>query len=264
MDYVSLQREIQAVGARVTGMLRAVPGGDQAVKGLDWTIGELGAHLVTVARRNIAVASGRSFTWDPGTSSHASMAAFNDEEIEELGEHRAGKLAELLDLENAAVLEALGADPGRHVVWPHYEARVHDTAGVWLGELLVHGLDLARTLERAWPIHAGQAVAVFEGLLPSLPVYVNRAKATSAAGRYHIHLRGDGDYGLDVQRDGMVSVTPDKPASPDLHVSADPVAYLLVGYGRANRWTAIARGAIVAWGRKPWLALRFPDLFERP
>ncbi len=264
MEYVTLQHEVRAVGARVAGMLRAVPGGDRAVRGLDWTIAELGAHLVTVARRNLVVGTGGTFEWDPGSSPHSSMAAFNDDEIEELDEHRAGSLAELLEAENAALLEAYGDDPDRVVRWPHYEARAQESLGVWLGELVVHGLDLARTLGRDWSIHREQAVAVFDGVLPALPVYVNRAKARTAAGVYHLHLRGDGDYGLDVSADGTVVTSRAKPSRSDLHVSADPVAYLLVGYGRANRWSAIGRGAIIAWGRKPLLALRFPDLFERP
>jgi hypothetical protein len=47
-------------------------------------------------------------------------------------------------------------------------------------------------------------------------------------------------------------------------VSADPVTYLLVGYGRRSPWPAIARGGILAWGRMPWLALRFASLFAQP
>lgn len=263
MDFRQLQHEVRDVGARVGAMLRAEAGGDRAVKGLDWTIGELGAHLVTVARRNLAVATGESVAWEPGDSPRAAMAAFNDEEIEALDEHEPVVLADLLLRDAAAVLEAYGDDPDRPVAWPRWEANVRESLGVWLGELLVHGRDLARTVGHRWPIRPDQAIAIFDGLMPALPVYVNKAKASRAAGMYHIHLRGDGDYAVDVRADATVTARREKPDAADLHVSADPVAYLLVGYGRASRWRAIGAGQIVAWG-KPGLALRFPDLFERP
>jgi hypothetical protein len=32
----------------------------------------------------------------------------------------------------------------------------------------------------------------------------------------------------------------------------------------ASQWGLIARGKLVAWGRKPWLALRFKSFFPNP
>ena len=50
----------------------------------------------------------------------------------------------------------------------------------------------------------------------------------------------------------------------DCHLSVDPVAYLLVGFNRESQWTAIAKGQILAWGRKPWLSLKFGQLLDSP
>ena len=47
-------------------------------------------------------------------------------------------------------------------------------------------------------------------------------------------------------------------------ISADPVTFLLVGYGRMPLGRALLRGGMLARGRRPWLGLRFKDLFFNP
>jgi hypothetical protein len=47
-------------------------------------------------------------------------------------------------------------------------------------------------------------------------------------------------------------------------LAADPVAFLLVAYKRRSQWTEIIRGRLVAWGRRPWLALSLVQMFHKP
>ncbi len=54
------------------------------------------------------------------------------------------------------------------------------------------------------------------------------------------------------------------PAAPTANLSFDPVAFLLVGYGRISPWSAIVRGRALAYGRRPWLGFRFKELFHDP
>jgi hypothetical protein len=51
--------------------------------------------------------------------------------------------------------------------------------------------------------------------------------------------------------------TADGGGPADCRVSADPVALLLVAYGRTSQWKPVLTGKLVAWGRKPWLGRRF-------
>lgn len=264
MHWARLRDEIGEVGEHVAVLLRETPDPDLPVPGLEWTVGELGAHLVTVARRNVEVGREGALPTFDGFGTHAGLAAYNARELDEETERDPEELAAILASENEAVLDAYGADGDRGVRWYEVETSVDRAAAIWLGELLVHGLDLARTLGRGWPIHRDQAAEVFRGLTPALPTLVNRDAARSAAGTYHLHLRGARDYTIEVSDDGTCRVREEQPERADLHVSASPVAYLLVGYGRESRWAAIAKGQIVAWGRKPWLALKFADLFEPP
>ena len=47
-------------------------------------------------------------------------------------------------------------------------------------------------------------------------------------------------------------------------ITADPVAFLLLGYGRISQWSPILRGKLRAGGRKPWLAMKFATLLASP
>ena len=63
---------------------------------------------------------------------------------------------------------------------------------------------------------------------------------------------------------GSVSVTVGDPTGyVDLHVSGEPVTYLLVGAGRRSEWRAALTGKIVSWGPRPWLALPLRRLFVK-
>ncbi len=42
------------------------------------------------------------------------------------------------------------------------------------------------------------------------------------------------------------------------------MSLVLVGYRRVSQWREIARGGIVAWGRRPWLGPRMIGLFFTP
>ncbi len=257
-----MRGEIANLGEACATLLRSVDDGGQRVDRSDWTIAEVGAHLVDVARRDVAIARGERMPYPDGDDTHAAMAAMNAHQM--VDERDPAQLAALLIDENETLLAAIGDDPDRHLHWYDVEVPAASIAGVWLGELLIHGLDLARTLGRGWPIDRDQAVAVFEALVPIFPRVVNQDAAPKAAGTYHLRVRGHADYAFEVTPDGDLTIESRKPDRADLHVSVSPVAYLLVGYGRANEWAAVAKGQIRAWGRKPWLAPRFGSLFNPP
>ena len=56
------------------------------------------------------------------------------------------------------------------------------------------------------------------------------------------------------------------PASPSglPTVGADPVAFLLVSYGREPQWRPILSGKLLSWGRRPWKSLAFKRLLANP
>jgi hypothetical protein len=61
-----------------------------------------------------------------------------------------------------------------------------------------------------------------------------------------------------------VSVGSRPPARPDCTILIEPVTFLLMALGRRRQARAIVQGRILVRGRKPWLAPRFPALFQAP
>ena len=50
----------------------------------------------------------------------------------------------------------------------------------------------------------------------------------------------------------------------DCRISADSAAFLLVAYGRIGQLGPILRGQLIAWGRRPWTALRLNSFIRNP
>jgi uncharacterized protein (TIGR03083 family) len=254
MDWERLRVAVHDSTARVADLLRRAPTGDVTVPGLTWSAGELGAHLVSVPRRYRRMLPG-------GIPFPQSLTALNETELREIGTFETTELADLLIVEAHQFMDALGADGDRPVPFFGMQHTAAGVAGILLGELLLHGLDLARALARPWGIRPDHTLAVTRGLLPTLPYVAPACGVGRASGTYHLHLRGGDDWSIVVSDDGL-TVECSPPARADLHISAEPVTNLLVGYRRIPLWRAALTGRIVAWGRKPWLAVRFDALLQ--
>ncbi|PLS75250.1 MAG: hypothetical protein CYG61_08240 [Actinobacteria bacterium] len=99
---------------------------------------------------------------------------------------------------------------------------------------------------------------------PMLPLALDPVAARGKRVTYDVRVRGGPQFSVRVA-DGAATVEPGAPGGTvDCHLSVDPVAFLLVGYGRVSQWGPIAKGAMVAWGRRPWLGLQFKALFVNP
>jgi hypothetical protein len=141
--------------------------------------------------------------------------------------------------------------------------RAEEALGIQLGELLIHGHDVATALGRPWPIDPGDAALVIEGDNRVLPGWVRPDRARGLTAGFEIRLRGQGTHVWSF-RDGRLAVNPGEPGHIDAHVSADPAAFLLVMYRRESLWRQVAAERLLAWGRRPWLAVTLPDRFHKP
>jgi hypothetical protein len=134
---------------------------------------------------------------------------------------------------------------------------------------MVHGGDIARAEGRPWPLDAAHAALVFDGFV--FPVFaaldarsmVHQKYAAGLRATFDLRLRGGRSYYF-VFDDGSLSIEPPSSRRVDCHISADPAALLSVAWARKSQWEAIARGKLVAWGRKPWLGPRLRSLMRNP
>lgn len=126
-------------------------------------------------------------------------------------------------------------------------------AGTFLGELIVHGRDIARAVGADWPIEPAMVPLVYVGLHQVLPGWVDPHGAAGHTATYQLKLRGSSVYVYEFTN-GRLEVDPAQPRPVDVHISADPVIALLTSYCRVGQVGPALTGKVLVWGRRPWLA----------
>jgi hypothetical protein len=137
-----------------------------------------------------------------------------------------------------------------------------DAGGILLGEFLLHGRDIACAGGGSWTIAPDEARTVLRSILPLLPFAVDRERAAGVRATYGLRVRGMERLTFRFD-DGTLAIAGNG-GPADCSLAGDPVAVLLVAYGRWSQWQAIARGRLYAWGRRPALAFRFTSLLRNP
>jgi uncharacterized protein (TIGR03083 family) len=234
---------------------------DVSVPGLSWTVAETAAHLVALLRQSAAFASGtrdgaaERAALPPSGGIGERMALGNARELDRLAERRLPVLRQLLESssEEYATLIAGRRDgtPVETLSGPEDPAAM--TAAL-VGEQLVHGFDLARAVGRRWTIDPDAARLTLTGLVPFLPFMVDAEASRHVHARIEVRIVGGPRFTL-VLDDGSAAVEP-ADGRCDCWIQAQPVPYLLIGYGRVNRWLPILRRQLRAGGRRPWIAAR--------
>lgn len=228
----------------------------------DWTVRDVAAHLASVVVRYADGPEGRG-VW---TETPLDLPALNRDQIEALGTPTMGDLVASLRRELAtlqAQIRGYGSSPPSFGFHGGARVRADIALGILLGELLIHGWDVARALRRPWPIDPAHAALFVEGLNPVLPGWVRPERVRGLTAGFEIRLRGQASH-VWAFRDGRLHVNPADRGPIDVRISADPAAFVLVCYRREPQWKHIATGRILAWGRRPWLALTLVDRFHNP
>jgi len=268
IDLVSARNALAEAGNTTTALLHSVT--DVPVPGLQWTVRETAAHVVVAL--SAFTASARGETLDLGHVSAGQiderMAKVNAQALATVPETEPGQLADRIDHEVSLFLEATADRSGTDSLptpWYGEETMLAlDSATcVLLGEQVVHGYDVARALHTPWSVDAGTARLVVAGVIAMMPLYVNTANAAGLRASCEVAVRGGPRLQIRVD-DGTARIAASSSDRVDCHVQADPAAFVLLTYGRKNQWRLIARGKILAWGRKPWMALKFKGLFLDP
>ena len=257
IDLLAVESDVLATSRRFAELVRSAPHADAKVKGLEWTVAELAAHLATV----LDWQSYSTALFDPAVP--GAHPAYNERLLEQFPERDLTRLAALIEDRAAEAVDRLGDDPTRRLYTFTVARTAASYGAVLLGELLVHGWDLARTLRRPWKISKDQARTVVYGAAEVLPFVVNRAVAKKLRCAFDIRLRGGEPVLIRVQNGAVTTTIGTHTDYVDLHVSGEPVTYLLVGAGRKSEWMAALTGKIVSWGPRPWLALPLRNLFVK-
>ena len=257
IELAPVAEAIERAGRRLAELLSTVEEPDPGVRGLEWTLGDLIAHLAARTERFAAYLSGEATP----QGEIAGTADENQRDVRERHDRPPVELVEDLRSNVASFVATthgkLGSDP-----FPWYSGVTLDVAtasGLLLAELLVHGYDAARTLGSPWPIAGNDARTAIRAAATLAPWYVDPEATRGDRTTYRIAVRGGPAFRVRID-DGTASIEPAE-GDADCTIRADPVALVLLSYGRIDRWRAAATGKLVATGRRPWRALRFDRSF---
>ncbi|WEO99764.1 maleylpyruvate isomerase family mycothiol-dependent enzyme [Streptomyces sp. FXJ1.172] len=259
-----LGQAIRGTAEEIATLVRSVSDTALAVPGSQWTLGEAAAHLAMANELMADLAAGRERPYGDGTPQ--SLARANAQSLAVFTERRAEPLATMITEQAEAFLDALSrtAADGPAPVTPLGPMNRSVLASYLLTHMLGHGYDLARALKRPHMVDRARAGLCMPFMLSVMPRVTDPTATAGLTARYRIRLRGGEAFGVFLA-DGTVQVTPEAPLQrADCTILLDPVAFLLIALGRIDPWRAIARGQVLAWGPRPWLASRFPTLFTAP
>jgi uncharacterized protein (TIGR03083 family) len=253
----------EATADSLTALVRALPDTRAPIPDSQWSVREATVHLVNDARLYTELASGAPSPIP--TMQKKKHEVYIAHLLADIAEDDPMVLGDLMTGSAEKFLAATAGRPGDQEVIFHADLRF-DLAHlmcVALGEELIHGYDIARAVGRPWPIDPGHALLVLYGYGPTYPLCVHPQTTAGLNAAYGIELRGADAFTIRFV-DGEYSVEPPNSGPVDCTISADPVAFLLVGTGRLSQWEAIALGLLTGGGPKPELALGFNDLFVYP
>jgi uncharacterized protein (TIGR03083 family) len=260
IDLAQARSALQVVVKQASELIRSLPDPQAPVAGLDWTVGQTAAHMVAAATNYVRYATGQAA---PETT--IDLREGNLQRIAQVGSNDLPELADLLIEETERYLERtadLSADH-RLPFFGQTTVSLATQTGILLGEFVVHGYDLARSAGRPWKIDPRHASLVIGAAAALLPRYLDRQAARGLSVTYDIHIRGGPRFVFRVAGD-EATVEPTAAGPVDCRISADPVAFLLVAYGRQALWRPVLRGKMIAWGRRPWRAFGLKRLLVNP
>lgn len=275
INLAAVRAAIPRVAGEVNGLIRSAPSTAMPIPGSAWSVTDTAAHLIVAFEANRDAVEGRLEHWD---------ALYGEGDVHtwsRLAEGNARSLREVPDRDNPRVLarrlrEAVQAflaataerSPDYTYRTPWYGAEQPRALGsmtcLLLGELVLHGYDIARGLGRPWPIDPEDARHIIAGVFTSMiPLAVNTETTRGRRVRYQVDVSGGPHFVVRFE-DGTATVEAAGSGPVDCHVAGDPVTMLLFGYGRVGQWGKVASGKLRAWGRKPWLGLSFKRFLLNP
>ncbi|MGH9071485.1 MAG: maleylpyruvate isomerase family mycothiol-dependent enzyme [Acidimicrobiales bacterium] len=266
---------LAAAAERSSDMIRSVPDMDVAIPGSEWTVGDAASHLIFALRAFTDSANSKYPAWRQvedrlaGTTATAKrIAAINRVLIPQEPARSPAEAAAAIQHGAAAFLEATaGAPSSQRLLTPWYgdgeSLGMGEATCLLLGEQVMHGFDIAKALGRSWHIPKSDAHLILQAARAMIPKMADPEAIGRTTATYRLHLGGTSGFVVRCA-DGALQVQAPGSQRVDCHVAADPVTFLLLGYGRISLWQAIGRAKMATWGRKPWLALRFTSFVTRP
>ncbi len=235
---------------------------DAAVPHLDWTIGDLALHLVQATEVAGRLLEGES---SPYTDMHR-IGEVNEQFLAMRSDRDLSSLA-VEFCEHAQRIESRFREMPDDFPVPFHGGMTFTPAramAMMSCELLVHGWDIAQVTGQEYEVVPQDARLILHTVLPIMTKMVIPETVKGFVATYEVRIRGGATFRLHFE-DEALQVSHVEPGGPaDCRISVEPSSFLLMGYGRGSQITPVLTGKMVAWGRKPWLAMKFTRLVKSP
>jgi hypothetical protein len=264
VDLVTVRRAIVRTADTAADLVEGIEDLRAPVPGSDWSAAEAATHLILVLRAFAAGMEGRLDAW--GTPQGEAIV----QALADIGDplNAASMARQLREAAQTFDHAAVSRPPDHVFATPWYEIDKTNLVGTMtclvLGEVVLHGHDIATAVGRAWPIDPEDSRRIISGVFPVKALaLVNPDTAGDVRATYELHVDGGPDFVVRFH-DGTVTVEPGGSCAVDCHLGGDPGAILFLGYGRADPHDLFAQGRLRAWGDDPSLGLTFSTLLKKP
>lgn len=282
VDWSAARQALRHEVSRVTSLLREVRDPHAPAVG-EWNLSEVAMHLsqawavvLGLSRGDLAEArqvvpslasQGGEFLiddlWELSSVTTAGVGSDPERDLAVLADRIEARAAEYL-----AYCEDRSADEDRSWLVEGVTVGLPVLTGHLLSETIAHGYDIATADGRSWSIDLAHAAMVLDGFIIPIvaaiePHTMVQERAATVQVCYDLRIRGGGRHFL-VFDSGTLTVERPSARPVDCHLSVDPVAFLLLSWNRIGQWGPIARGKLMAWGRRPWWGLRLRSMIRTP
>lgn len=278
-DGDAVRRALKHASEQVAALVRDGAPLDGQVPGLEWTKAQLVAHLCAICEAFATTLRGEDFverfgtelvgSYGSGPTLREAVAAINTKVVKDASFPTPVAAADALTSGATALLAAFSMHQDlsvrRPAPWygPDVALPVGNLISLAVSEFLVHGRDLARAVGadlRPSAATAGAATAVAAAVMSEmLPRILDERSASGFTGSFEVRIRGGERFVLRIA-DGRAWCEPAGSQDVDCVMTLSAYHALLMGYDRMPLWRVIASGKAWAFGRRPWLALRFNHL----
>ena len=280
-DGPAVRQAFQHASERAAGLVRDGAPLDGPVPGLEWTKAQLVAHLWAICEAFATTLRGEDFaerfgaefigSYGSGPTFREAVAATNAKVVKYASFPTPVAAADALTSGAATLLAAFDThhdlSTQRPAPWygPEIALPVGNLLSLAVSEFLVHGYDLARAVGadlRPSAATAASATAAAAAVMSEmLPRILDEPGARGFTGSFEVRVRGGERFVLRIAN-GRAWSEPAEGQDVDCVLSLSGYHALLMGYGRVPVWRVIASGKAWAFGRRPWLGLRFDHLFQ--
>jgi hypothetical protein len=250
---------------KLSALLRSASHPERPAVG-EWNVGDVAVHVSQIFNVLTATARGSGSiiddVWELGTLTKMTVGGESDRDFATLAQRVDERSAEFL-----SAVETMKPSDSRGWIVGDIEVPTATLMGHVLNEIIMHGYDVATAEKLPWKIDLGDAALVVNAFLfPALDNLGSTMVTEGAKGAratLDIRVRGGNSAAFIFDR-GSFTIENVAPGRVDCHMSVNPWSFLLVAWNRKSQWPEIAKFKLLAWGLKPWVALRLRGMLKNP